>query len=285
MHEWIFGKCLAKQWTQNKRNTARTEDVEEKRRCDARTKKRKKYGEMLLAHIWTHFGFWYVSGVPTMCRVCTEKKKEHQTRREKSHHSPSHTAPPSSIFLLFFASSSSCCVPFLVRADTKWNPWKIGHFEFCRKTMANGIGGVHTIIAMKAFSRRVWLNKLPPRRCMRIYHTGNGSHSANASVLSPWAHTRTIRYFLCPNYSRHASACRQWTRACVCVADGPCMPNDRDRECVDTKLKHLIFTHLLEKHLCEISIYNTHDGTDHREVARRAGQKQHFIYVRIWTRP
>lgn len=120
--------------------------------------------------------------------------------------------------------------------------------------MANGIGQLplcsSSSTASKAFSRRVWLNKLPPRRCMRIYYyTNNGTHSANASVLSPWAHTRTIRYLRCistnlsvptarPNCSSHQ----------VCADCG---------ESVGTKLKHLIFTHLLEKHLCEISIYTT----------------------------
>lgn len=53
-------------------------------------------------------------------------------------------------------------------------------------------------------------------------------------------------------------------------------------ESADTKLKHLIFTHLLEKHLCEISIYNTHDGIDHREVPQSTRRRTRSIARNIF---
>lgn len=132
MHEWIFGKCLAEQRTKNK--TKETQRAQKMEKSEAmREQHKKKYGEMLLAHIWTHSGLWYVAA--TICRSQRMHKGNKRTSDEtrKSHFSP--------IFLLGllrrrrrrFVFRRSC-------ADAKWNPWKIGHFEFGRKMMANGSG-------------------------------------------------------------------------------------------------------------------------------------------------
>lgn len=147
-----------------------------------------------------------------------------------------------------------------------------------------------SIRAMKAFSRRVWLNKLPPRRCVRIYYTyefvAAGIRQTHQSCLRGHIHAPNDIYDvlvqISPSLSlslfRRLSApifpAAPFAYVCILVGLRRSVLNESMwvwvrvacAESADTKLKHLIFTHLLEKHLCKISIYNTHDGIDHREV-------------------
>lgn len=93
--------------------------------------------------------------------------------------------------------------------------------------------------------------------------------------------TCTIRYLRC--ISTNLSVPTTLTRIrmpCVRTCGHGPLCAEREGERVDTKLRHLIFTHLLEKHLCEISIYNTLHARRHQPQGSAATrrQKQHYIY-------